>query len=924
MSKLFLLDGMALAYRGHFALIRNPRMTSSGMNTSMAFVFANTLLDILNNQQPTHMAVAFDTPEPTHRHKMYEEYKATREAIPEDIAVGLPYIFKLCEGFRLPVLRMPGWEADDVIGTLAKKAEAEGVETYMVTPDKDYAQLVSETTSILKPGRTGSGAEVLGVKEILAEWEIERVEQVIDVLGLMGDSSDNVPGVPGIGPKTAKKLIAEYGSVENLLDHLDERKGKQKENLENNREQALLSKKLVTIELDVPVEVGLPDLVVKDRDVESLKALFVELEFNVLGQRLFGEDFQAGPQRSLGFGEAVSADGDEAGEAEQDVPKTLADVKHDYQVADTPEAMGTLVGALAEQEAFCFDLETSRLDSKRCSIVGLAFSIEPHAGWYVPCPEDREEALKILETFRGVLENPEIAKIGHNLKFDLSVLKWHGLEVAGPIRDTMLAAHVVMPDLRRSMDYLAQALLGYKPKSITELIGEKGEDQKSMRDVPVAEVAEYAAEDADITLQLWQLLEPKVKEEKQERVFDEVECPLVPVLVDMEFNGIRLDPTVLEDLSAQLEMEIARSRDRIFELADEEFNLNSPKQLGEILFEKLSLDPNAKRTQKSKQYRTNEQVLTRLAFQHEIAERVLFYRECTKLKSTYVDMLPGAVFKETGRIHTNYEQAVTATGRMQSSNPNMQNIPIRTEQGREIRKAFVPRDDDHTLLAADYSQIELRIMAELSGDEGMLTAFENGEDIHAATSVKVYGVDLDYVTDEMRRQAKTVNFGIIYGISPFGLAERLGISRYQAADLIDQYFATYPGVKDYMDKTIAFAGENGYVETITGRRRFLRDITSKNATTRKAAERNAINSPIQGSAADMIKIAMTTIYREMRAQGLKSKMLLQVHDELVFDMHRSETEVLPAIVEDGMKHAIEMKVPIVVEMGTGENWLDAH
>jgi DNA polymerase I len=925
-KKLFLLDGMALAYRSHFALINNPRMTSTGMNTSMVFVFTNTLLEIMAKEAPTHLAVVFDTNKPTFRDEVYPEYKAQRESMPEDIQNGFPYLDRVLAGFKVPVIRKDGFEADDVIGTLAQSAEAAGYLTYMVTPDKDFAQLVTENTLIFKPGRQGSDPEIQGVDEVLEKWGIAEIDQVVDMLGLMGDVSDNVPGVPGIGPKTAQKLIDKFGSVETLLDSTDQLKGKQKENLETFREQALLSKELVTINTEVPLEdVSIDNFVIQEKDDAILKEVFNELEFRILAQRVFGETQDApassGPQQSLSF------NGEVAHEAEPVDPrnlKTLADVKHDYAIADTDAKIDTLIKDLKKQKTICLDLETSHLSSKSSEIVGIAISTKPHTGTYVPVPVDRDETLALLEKFRGVIEDSGIALIGHNVKYDLSVLKWHGFEWGGAIYDTMLAGHLTQPETRMRMDSLAESLLEYKAKPISDLIGERGKEQKSMRDVPVDEVAEYAVEDADVTLQLWAKLQPKIAEMGQTEVFEDVELPLLPVLVNMEYEGIRLDTDVLDQISSNLQKEIEQTRERIFELAGEEFNLNSPKQLGEIFFEKLQLDPNAKRTRKSKQYQTNERILTRLSNRHEIAEKVLHYRESTKLKSTYLDMLPGTVFEQTGRVHTNYEQAVTATGRMQSSNPNLQNIPVRSDQGREIRKAFVARDKDHTLLAADYSQIELRVVADISGDEAMKGAFERGDDIHDMTSMKVFDVDADGVTAEMRRRAKTVNFGIVYGISAFGLSDRLDIPRAQAVDLIESYFTQYPGIRDYMDTTIEFCRDKGYVQTVTGRRRYLRDINSRNATLRSAAERNAINSPIQGSAADMIKIAMAKIHDRIREEGLRSRMLLQVHDELVFDMHKDETEVLPALVEDEMKTAIELSVPIVVELGTGDNWLVAH
>ena len=923
-KKLFLLDGMALAYRSHFALINNPRTTSSGMNTSMVFVFTNTLLEIMTKEQPTHLTVVFDTDKPTYRDEIYSEYKAQRESMPEDIREGFPYLDRMLAGFRIPVIRVDGFEADDVIGTLAGTAEKDGFTTYMVTPDKDFAQLVSDNTYIFKPGRQGSDPEILGVDEVLESWGIAEVDQVVDMLGLMGDTSDNVPGIPGIGPKTAQKLIDRFGSVEVLLDSTDQLKGKQKENVETFREQAMMSKELVQIKTDVPLELKVDDLKIQERDDEILQAVFSELEFRVLAQRVFGEaaaPTESGPQQSLSFnGEVAYVE-----EVDQSSLKSLADTEHDYDVADTDEKLDALVAALAEEKAIGFDLETDRLSSKDSEIVGIAVSSKAHTGTYIPVEPGRDAGVAILEKLKPVIENESVGVIGHNLKYDLSVLKWHGFEWKGPIHDTMLAAHLTLPpDWRMRMDSLAESLLEYKTKPISDLIGERGKEQKSMRDVPVADVAEYAAEDADVALQLWEALEPKIGQMEQTRVFEDVEIPLIPVLVNMEYEGIRLDKDVLAEISDNLQKEIDGTRDRIYELADEEFNLNSPKQLGEVFFEKLKLDPNAKRTRKSKQYQTNERVLTRLANRHEIAEKVLHYRESTKLKSTYLDMLPGTVFEKTGRVHTNYEQAVTATGRMQSSNPNLQNIPVRSDQGREIRKAFVPRDENHTLLAADYSQIELRIVADISGDEAMKGAFERNDDIHEMTSMKVWDVDADGVTAEMRRRAKTVNFGIVYGISAFGLSDRLDIPRGQAVELIESYFAQYPGIRDYMDTTVEFCRENGYVQTVTGRRRYLRDINSRNQTLRSAAERNAINSPIQGSAADMIKIAMAKIHDRIREEDLKSRMLLQVHDELVFDMHKDEAEMLPALVEEEMKSAIELSVPIVVELGMGDNWLVAH
>ena len=914
-KRLFLIDGMALVYRGHFAMMRNPRLTSTGLNTSAVFVCANILRQILEKEKPTHIAVAMDTPEPTHRHQEFPEYKAQRERMPDDLEAALPYVDRLFEAYRIPVLRLPGYEADDLIGTLATAAEGQGIQTCMVTPDKDFDQLVSDKVFVYKPGRSGSGYDVLGEAEVLEKWGVERVDQVRDILALWGDSSDNIPGVPSVGEKTSKKLIAQFGSVEGLLANTDQLKGKQKEKVEENAEQARLSKRLVTIERAAPVGATVEDLARRELDEGKLKRLFAELEFRTIGKRMFGDAFEIALRR------LAEGEGDEEGE--EPVVKTIADVEHRYEAVDTEEGLSALLERIMESESVCFDLETTGLDAKRCEIVGIAFSLEPHSGFYVPFPPSREAYAPLLERFRPFFESVEVEKVGHHLKYDMSVLAWHGVTVGGPVFDTMLAAHLAVPELRRSMDYLSEALLGYKPVSISSLIGERGGEQRSMREVPVEEVTEYAVEDTDIALQLRNNLAPRLRDMGQERVFYEVECPLVSVLASMEKEGIRVDAEVLEGLSARLSAQIEASRERIYKLAGESFNLNSPKQIGEILFAKLTIEENPKRT-KTGQYQTNEQTLSRLAPQHEIVRQILEYREAVKLKSVYVDMLPGAVNKETGRIHTHYEQAVTATGRMQSSGPNLQNIPIRTPLGQEIRKAFVPRSESFALLSADYSQIELRLAAELSRDENMLSAFQNEEDIHTATAARIYSVASAEVTREMRDKAKMVNFGILYGISAFGLSQRLNVPKSEAGGLIESYFEQYPGVRRYMEETVAFAKENGYVETIKGRRRYLRDIGSANATQRNAAERNAINSRIQGSAADMIKIAMSRIHREMNERGLETRMLLQVHDELVFDLRRGEEEAALPLIEEAMVAALPVEVPIAVEMGIGENWLEAH
>jgi DNA polymerase-1 len=953
-NRLFLLDGMALVYRAHFAFAQRPIITSKGVNTSALFGFTNTLLDIIKARQPTHIAVAFDTHAPTQRHVDYPEYKAQREEMPEDLSAALPHVRRMIEAFHIPVLTCDGFEADDIIGTLVLRAEQEGFESWMVTPDKDFGQLVTDKTFIYKPARMGEGIEILGVPEVLQKWGVQRPAQVIDVLGLWGDASDNIPGVPGIGEKTAAKLIAQYDTVENLLAHTAELKGKLKENLETFRDQALLSKKLATIIRDAPCPIPLPDLKLRDRNDELVKSLFVEFEFNSLGRRLFGEDFKAGrgfesgspkgeksEETSASKGNGKVAQNEPAelelfGEVEEPAPvvaeapapvaanlKTAADIPHKYELVRTPAERAKLIRKLRSLKSFCFDTETTGLDVRDARLVGIAFSFEPHTGYYAAMPSAPAEIAAVLEEFRAVFEDEKIEKTGHNLKFDVGMMLWNGITVRGKMFDTMIAHSLIEPDMRHGMDYLSEVHLGYSPIPIERLIGPEKSKQISMADVPVEALAEYSAEDADVTWQLRSKLEPLLRERSQERVFHEIESPLLPVLVDMEHEGVRLDAAALADFSTQLSKEMAEEEGRIYQLAGTKFNLNSPKQLGQILFDVLKIGGTRKKT-KTGQYSTNEQTLIELAGEHEIVKRLLDYRAATKLKSTYADALPLAIWPATGRVHTTYSQVVTATGRLNSQNPNLQNIPIRTEKGREIRKAFVPRDADHLLLSADYSQIELRIIAALSHEEGMLEAFRQNLDIHTATAAKVYGVALGGVTSEMRSKAKMVNYGIAYGISAFGLAQRLAIPRKEAAEIIEHYFARFPGIARYMHETIAFAQKHGYAETVTGRRRYLRDIRSANNTVRSAAERNAINAPIQGTAADMIKIAMINIHAELRARKLKTKMLLQVHDELVFDLFRPEEAVVRELVADKMRNAIKMEAPIEVEMGVGENWLEAH
>jgi DNA polymerase-1 len=920
-QKLFLLDAMALLYRAHFALIRAPIRNSKGINTSAIFGFASVLVDLIEKRRPTHLAVAFDTAAPTARHTAFPDYKAQREEMPEDIGIAIPLAHRLLEAMRIPSLVLDGYEADDLIGTLARRAEREGIETWMVTPDKDFGQLVSNHIRILKPGRQGGEWEELGPAEVAARWGIERPDQVIDLLALMGDASDNIPGVPGIGEKTAAKLIAQFGSVEGLLVGVDQLPEKQRDRIAPLADQVRLAHRLATILTDAPVALNPSDLALQGPDESALADLFVELEFNALGRRVLGDGFRAG----RGFESSGAADGSGDGDLFANAGahlKTIADVPHDYRSVTDAGGRTELVAALRKAGSFCFDLETDSLDARTASIVGLAFAVQPGAGYFVSVPAGREEALALLEEFRPLFEDPALEKTGHNLKFDLGILRWHGVRVRGPLFDTMLAHAVIDPDTRHGMDFLSERYLGYTPIPIARLIGDKG-DAAQMREVPLQELTDYAAEDADVTLQLRARLEPLLAGSGGERVFREIESPLVAVLVEMEFLGIAIDSAALGDISKQLGADIARLDARILELAGTQFNVNSPKQLGQILFDILKLDAKPKRT-KTGQYVTNEQVLESLVHKHPIAQAILDQREASKLKSTYVDALPAAVFPGTGRVHTSFSQLVTATGRLASQDPNLQNIPIRTERGREIRRAFVPGGPEFVLLSADYSQIELRIMAHLSGDPALKAAFVHGEDIHTATAAKVYGVAAGDVTREMRGTAKMVNFGIIYGISAFGLSQRLGIPRTEAASIIDAYFAQYPGVKEYMDRTVSEARDRGYVETLTGRRRNLPDLRSSNGTIRAGAERNAINTPIQGTAADMIKIAMSRVHAALAEGGHRTRMLLQVHDELVFELHRDEEAVVVPLVARLMRDALPLSVPVEVETGTGANWLEAH
>lgn len=939
-KKLFLLDAFALIYRAYFAFGNNQRYNSKGLNTSTMLGFTNTLIEILEKQKPSHIAVVFDAPVATNRSLEFANYKANRQEMPEDIRKALPYVKQIIEAFKIPILLKDGFEADDVIGTMAKQAEKDGYTTYMMTPDKDFGQLVSENIFIYKPAAFGKPAEILGVKEVCEKFEVENPLQVIDILGLWGDAVDNIPGIPGIGEKTAKLLVKQYGSVENLIAHAHELKGKQQENVINFAEQGLLSKKLATIILDVPIEFSYKELELEEPDEEKITALFAELEFRNLAKRVLGREIQIAPTTTIGstpingqmdlFGSPV-AQAEETKTQPQstsddlevvEAGKNIENVPHSYSLIDTPQKRAELIQQLAKQKSFCFDTETTGLNAFEAELVGMSFAFKHHEAYYVPFSENQEETTQILKEFVPLFENETIEKIGQNIKYDINVLHKYGVRVKGKLFDTMIAHFLLEPDMRHSMDFLAEAYLGYKPVSIETLIGKKGKGQLNMRDVAIEKLVEYAAEDADITLQLKTYLEPKLSKEIKE-VFEKVETPLISVLAAMENEGIKLDVEALSTFSKELEILGTNLEKDILTLAGTKFNIDSPKQLGEVLFEYLKIIEKPKKT-KTGQYATGEDELQKLMGKHDIIPKILEYRSVRKLKSTYVDALPELVSPKTGRIHTSYMQTVASTGRLSSTNPNLQNIPIRTQMGREIRKAFIAKNDNFTLLAADYSQIELRIIAALSGDQNMQKAFVNKEDIHAATAAKVFGVALADVDREMRSKAKAVNFGIIYGQSSFGLAQNLNISRGEAKEIIDAYFAQYPKIKAYMDNNIDFAKEHGYVETILHRRRYLKDINSANAIVRGHAERNAINAPIQGSAADIIKIAMINIFEAFEQQQFQSKMLLQVHDELVFDVYKPELETIKTIVKDKMENAFKLAVPLEVEMNSAKNWLEAH
>lgn len=938
--KLFLLDAMALIYRAHFAFSKNPRISSKGLNTGVMLGFTNTLVEVLDKEKPTHIGVAFDTKAPTFRHLQYEPYKANRQDQPEDITASIPWVKEIVRAFRIPILEMDGFEADDIIGTLAKKAKREDFTVYMMTPDKDFGQIVEDHIFLYKPAFMGNGVDVMGPKQVCEKWDIDHVDRVRDMLGLMGDAVDNIPGIPGIGEKTAVKLLKEYGTVEGLIANVDKLKGKQRENVENFAQQGLLSKELATIKIDVPVDFHEEDLRYDGIDEEKLRAIFTELEFRTLAARIFKEpsakkatliapaqmDLFGSPAAASAPAGLISEDDEESEPLELGPPPVLETIwsnVHNYHKIKGKAEVNELVEYLLLQKEICFDTETTALDAMQAELVGLSFSYIPGEAYYIPVSDNQEETQKILELLRPVFENESITKIGQNVKYDMLVLKNYGIDVKGTLYDTMLAHYLIEPEGKHSMDWLAQQYLNYMPVSITELIGKKGKNQGNMRDVDEDEVTAYAAEDADITLKLKEKFDPILKANGLESLFDDVENPLIRVLTEMEFEGVRINTESLAELSVLLEKESQEIEKKVYELAGVRFNLASPKQLGDVLFEKLKLDPKAKKT-KTGQYATGEEILSKMANEHPIAEAILDYRQMVKLKSTYVDALPTMINPKTGRIHTTYNQFVAATGRLSSINPNLQNIPIRTARGREIRKAFVPRDDNHVLLSADYSQIELRLMAAFSQDESMLEAFRSGRDIHATTAAKIFKVPLEEVTSEMRRKAKTANFGIIYGISAFGLAQRLSIPRGEAKEIIDSYFLEFPAVKEYMDGAIEKARKDEYVETILGRRRYLRDINSRNMTMRGFAERNAINAPLQGSAADLIKVAMIHVYEWMKKEKLKSKMILQVHDELVFDAHMDEVELLKKHIPGLMSNAIKLAVPVEVEVGVGTDWLQAH
>ncbi len=917
---LFLLDAYALIFRSYYAFISNPMKNSKGQNTSTAFGFTITLDDVLKNQNPSHIAVAFDPSGPTFRNELFPLYKANRQETPEDIRNAVPFIKKIIEAYNIPVVEAQGFEADDVIGTLSKQAEKEGFKVFMMTPDKDYNQLVSENIVLFKPRKSGSDSEVLGSSEVCQKFGITNPSQFIDILALWGDSSDNVPGVPGVGEKTAVKMISEYGSLDNIYENLDKFKGKLRENLENYRKQAYLSRELVTIRLDVPVQFNADLFIREEANSEKLKEIFQELEFKTLLNRFIKTETPA-PQAQSQQGNLFSG---------FTVPAPVISnfdnintIQKSYVLVNTESAIKDLAEKLNKTKAFAFDTETTELEIFSANLVGISFSMKTHEAYYVPLNQEYTEAIKVLSYFKPALQNEKIIKIGQNIKFDFRMLKKYGIEVKGTFFDTMIAHYLLQPEQRHNLNLLSENFLNYSPVKIEELIGEKGRNQGNMKDVPLEKIKDYAAEDADLSFLLYQIFDEKLQNEGLSQLAGSIEMPLIRVLSEMEHNGIRLDIQTLHAFREDLVKDILLSEEKIYKLAGTEFNIQSPKQLGEILFDRLKIDNEAKLT-KTQQYSTGEDVLVKLSGKHEIIDEVLTYRGLKKLLSTYVDALPKLVHASTGKIHTSFNQTIASTGRLSSNNPNLQNIPIREERGREIRKSFIPENNDNIFLSADYSQIELRLMAHLSKDENMISAFLQGEDIHTATAAKIYKTELSGVTREMRSRAKTANFGIIYGISAFGLSQRLNISRTEAKDLIDNYFLTFPGVRTYMDDSIKLARETGFVTTMLGRKRYLPDINSRNANIRGMAERNAINAPIQGSAADIIKIAMIRIHNKLKQSEMASKMILQVHDELVFDMKKSEEMILKEIVRSEMEGAIKLSVPLLIEMGTGTNWFEAH
>jgi DNA polymerase-1 len=919
-KKLFLLDAFALIYRSYFAFIRNPRFNSKGVNTSAMLGVTNTIVQVLEKENPQFIGVVFDVSAPTFRHEMFPEYKAHRDEMPEDLRKSIPYIRNIIEAFNIPIIELAGFEADDVIGTLAKEAEKEGFTTYMMTPDKDYAQLVSDNIFMFKPSKGGDDAEVWGLKEVRENFGVQTADQVIDILGLMGDTADNIPGCPGIGPKTAEKLISEFGSIDGIYQNIDKLKGKQKENLIEFEEQVRLSRKLATIILDVPIEFNTKNLTRDEANKDALLAVFEDLEFRTLIQRLKLRDAPA--QAEMNFQGTLFDMGSPEISPAGKTQDTIETVPHQYYLVETEMQRASLRAELSVQDEFCFDTETTGLDTQSEEIVCMSFAFRKHEAFCVTLPTKFDEAKKVIEEFREIFADENTTKIGQNIKFDMLMLSNYGIEVKGKLYDTMLAHYLIQPDLKHNLDYLCDIYLNYKKVPTEDLIG-SGKNQRSMRSVPVEKLRDYSCEDADLTFQLKQKIDPDLDKFEVRGLFETMEMPLVPVLVHMENAGVKINSAELNEYANVLREEIIQIEKEIFELAGQEFNVGSPKQLGLILFEKLKIDSNAKKT-KTKQYSTGEEILSKLVDKHPIIQKILDYRGLTKLLNTYVEALPLLVNKRTGKIHTSYNQAIAATGRLSSVNPNLQNIPIRTENGRQIRKAFIPSDENHIFLSADYSQIELRIMAALSQDEEMLKAFNEGKDIHSITAAKIYQIPEEQVDSDMRRKAKTANFGIIYGISAFGLSQRLNISRTEAKELIDGYFENFPNIKEFMDKQIELARNQGFVQTIKGRKRYLSDINSANAVVRGMAERNAINAPIQGSAADIIKIAMINIHRQFETLNLKSKMVLQVHDELNFDVEKSELEQVKQIVKSEMERAVDIDVQLTIEMNAADNWLDAH